>query len=178
MSGVGSHLRHSPGAGSLNLHTFPQAGSTGREALVPGAGGRGGGSVSLAFLPTLVHTLQVQGPRKTKVPPDGFLNSREERSQLSSQGIVTRLLSAAPRTPASPRPFVCMYVCILCLCIYLFIYYLLFLGLPPHLEVPRLGVESELQLPAQAHSHRQQHQIPATSTTYTTAQGNARSPTH
>lgn len=110
VTGVGSHLRHSPGAGSLNLHTFPQAGSKGREALVPGAGGRGGGSVSLAFLPTLVHTLQVQGPRKTKVPPDGFLNSREERSQLSSQGIVTRLLSAAPRTPASPRPFVCMYL--------------------------------------------------------------------
>ena len=52
-----------------------------------------------------------------------------------------------------------------------------FLG--PHLqnmEIPRLGVESELQLPAYATAI--QHQIRAISATYTTAHSNAGSSTH
>ena len=49
---------------------------------------------------------------------------------------------------------------------------LFFLGLHlQHMEVPRLGVKSELQLP-------QQHQIRAASVTYTTAHSNAGSLTH
>ena len=44
------------------------------------------------------------------------------------------------------------------------------------MEVPRLGVESELQLPA--YTTATVIQIQATSATYTTAHGNAGSPTH
>ena len=44
------------------------------------------------------------------------------------------------------------------------------------MEVPRLGGESELQLPANAEP--QHHQIRALSATYTIAQGNTRSFTH
>ena len=46
-----------------------------------------------------------------------------------------------------------------------------------HTEVPRLGVESELQLPA-CTTTPQQCQIQATCVTYTTADGHARSLTH
>ena len=53
--------------------------------------------------------------------------------------------------------------------IYLFFFCLL-LGHLQHMEVPRLGVESELQLPPT--SQTQQHQIQATSATYTTAHSN------
>ena len=59
-----------------------------------------------------------------------------------------------------------------------FIFYLFsvfFLGLQ-HVEVPMLGVESELQLLATPQS--EQLQIQAMSTTYTTAQGNVGSLTH
>ena len=53
----------------------------------------------------------------------------------------------------------------------------LFLGLHlQHMEVPSLGVNSELQLPA--YTTATQHRIQATSMTYTTANGNTRSPTH
>ena len=63
---------------------------------------------------------------------------------------------------------------------YLFIYFYLFivfLGLHwRHMEVPRLGSKSELQLrPA---VQPQQHGIQAKSVTYTTAHSNARSLTH
>ena len=52
--------------------------------------------------------------------------------------------------------------------------FFVFLGPNPrHMEVPRLGVESELQLP-----QPQQHGIQATSVTYTTSPGNAGSLTH
>ena len=52
-----------------------------------------------------------------------------------------------------------------------------FLGLHSwHMEVPRLGVESQLQL--HASPQPQQLGIQAMSATYTTAQGNARSLTH
>ena len=55
--------------------------------------------------------------------------------------------------------------------------FLPFLGpLLRHMEVPRLGVESELQLPA--YTAPQQRRIRASSATYTTAHGNARSLTH
>ena len=55
--------------------------------------------------------------------------------------------------------------------------FLSFLGLHPwHMEVPRLGVESELQLPV--YTTAQQCGIRAASSTYTTAHGNAGSLTH
>ena len=54
---------------------------------------------------------------------------------------------------------------------YLFIYLYSFLE-PWHMEVPRLGVQSELQLPT---PQPQQLGIQATSTTYATAHSNARS---
>ena len=55
-------------------------------------------------------------------------------------------------------------------------YFLSFLGLhPQHREVPRLGVESELQLLAYI---TEQWQIPAASATYTIAYGKAGSLTH
>ena len=46
-----------------------------------------------------------------------------------------------------------------------------------YMEVPRLGVESELQLPAIA-AIAMRDQIWAKTVTYTAAQGNDRSPTH
>ena len=56
-----------------------------------------------------------------------------------------------------------------CVCLFVF------LGLHPwHMEVPRLGVKSELQLPAYT-TATQQRQIQATSVSYTTAHGNAKS---
>ena len=55
---------------------------------------------------------------------------------------------------------------ILCVCIFLGPY-------PRHMAIPRLGLESELQLP-----EPQQHQIWAMSVTYTTAHGNTGSLTH
>ena len=59
--------------------------------------------------------------------------------------------------------------------IYLFIF--VFLGVyPQHMEVPRLGVKSELQLPV--YTGAQQRRIRAASATYTTARGNAGSLTH
>ena len=62
---------------------------------------------------------------------------------------------------------------------YFFIFSLfVFLGLHPwHMQVPRLGVKSELQLLAPT-PQPQEHQIQATSATYTTAHGNAGSLTH
>ena len=48
---------------------------------------------------------------------------------------------------------------------------------PRHMEVPRLGVESELQLPASI-TQPQQRRIQALSVTYTIAHGNAGSLTH
>ena len=45
-----------------------------------------------------------------------------------------------------------------------------------HMEVPRLGLKSELQLPG--YTTPQQHHIQASSVTYTAAHGNARSLTH
>ena len=54
-----------------------------------------------------------------------------------------------------------------------------FLGPHPlHMEAPRLGVESELQLPAYTTATATVLGIRATSATYTTAPGNARSLTH
>ena len=47
---------------------------------------------------------------------------------------------------------------------------------PWHMEVPRPGVELELQLPA--YTTATPHRIPATSATYTTAHDNTRSLTH
>jgi len=47
---------------------------------------------------------------------------------------------------------------------------------PPHMEVPRLGVESELQLPA--YTTATQHQIGAASAACTTAHSNTGSLTH
>ena len=63
-----------------------------------------------------------------------------------------------------------------CCFMYLFIYFDFLEPHPWHMEVPRLGVNGSYNYwPA---SQPQQHQIWATSTTYTTAQGNARSLTH
>ena len=45
-----------------------------------------------------------------------------------------------------------------------------------HMEVPRLGAESELQLPA--YTTATATRDPSLSVTYTTADGNARSLTH
>ena len=60
----------------------------------------------------------------------------------------------------------------------LFIYLFCFSGPQPwHMEVPRLGVTSDLQLPATSHSHSNA-QIWATCATYTIAHGNSRSLTH
>ena len=62
-------------------------------------------------------------------------------------------------------------------CFVLFFVFLPFLGpLPQHMEVPRLGVESELC--CWPTPEPQQRGIWATSVTYTPAQGNARSLTH
>ena len=61
----------------------------------------------------------------------------------------------------------------------LFMYLCIFVFLGPHprhMEVPRLGVESELQL--LAHVTAQQRQIRAISVTYTAAHGNAGSFLH
>ena len=53
-----------------------------------------------------------------------------------------------------------------------FFFFLVFLGPHPgHMEVPRLGVELELQL--LAYTKSQYLGIPAVSVTYTTAHGNA-----
>ena len=55
-------------------------------------------------------------------------------------------------------------------------FFFFFLGLHPQaMKVPRLGVKSELQLPAYT---TQQLGIQAESATYTTAHGNAGSLTH
>ena len=64
-------------------------------------------------------------------------------------------------------------VLVLCLEFYLFIYLCLWPHLW-HMEVPRLGIESELQLPAYATATLDR----ALSVTYTTAYGNIRSLTH
>ena len=54
-----------------------------------------------------------------------------------------------------------------------------FLGLhPQHMEGPRLGVDSKLQLPAYTTATQDLSHICATSVTYTTAHGNTGSPTH
>ena len=58
-------------------------------------------------------------------------------------------------------------------------FFFVFLGLyPQHMEVPRLGVESELQLWPTPEPQPQPHWIQATSSTYTTAHGNAGSLIH
>ena len=62
---------------------------------------------------------------------------------------------------------------------FLFLFFGLFVFLGPHLqhmEVPRLGVESELQPPA--YTKAQQLQIQAASVTYTTAHSNSGSLPH
>ena len=64
---------------------------------------------------------------------------------------------------------------------YLFVwivfFFFFFLGPHPlHIEVPRLGVETELQLPA--YTHQQPSGIRALSSTYTTPHSNTRSLTH
>ena len=57
------------------------------------------------------------------------------------------------------------------------IYLFIILGLhPPHMEVPRLGVELELKL--LVYTTAAAMQIQATSVTYTAAHGNAGSLTH
>ena len=59
-----------------------------------------------------------------------------------------------------------VFVCLFC-----------FLGLyPQHMDVPRLGIESELQLPPTPQP--QKEQIQGMSVTYTTALGKARSLIH
>ena len=55
-----------------------------------------------------------------------------------------------------------------------FLFFFLFRAAPWHMEVPRVGTESELQLLAYATATWDQ----ALSATYTTPQGNARCPTH
>ena len=75
----------------------------------------------------------------------------------------------------------CLEQCLMC-CRYhmlgvgfFFFFFLVFLA--PylwHMEVPRLGIELELQLLPQP----QQHRIQATSATYTTTHGKAQSLTH
>ena len=72
--------------------------------------------------------------------------------------------------PLQEKFWVFLVVCLfVCFC---------FLGLHPwHMEVPRLGVESELQLPAYA-AATAMPDLSRTSATYTTAHGNARFPTH
>ena len=60
---------------------------------------------------------------------------------------------------------------------FFFFFFFCFLGLHPwHMEVPRLGVESEQQLLAYATATATQG--PSRSATYTTAHGNAGSLTH
>ena len=62
--------------------------------------------------------------------------------------------------------------------IYLFVcFYLLGTHLQ-HVEVPRLGAESELQLPAYVTARTTATRIRARSVTYSTAHGNAGSLTH
>ena len=61
-----------------------------------------------------------------------------------------------------------------------FFYFLFFCFLGPHprhMEVPRLGVQSELQWPAQPKPQPEQLGIRAASVTYTTVHSNALSPT-
>ena len=59
--------------------------------------------------------------------------------------------------------------------IILYIYFFDFLGLPPrHVEVPRLGIQLELQLLAYTTATSD----PSESVTYTTAHSNTRSLTH
>ena len=61
--------------------------------------------------------------------------------------------------------------------VYFFFFFFSFLGRHPwHMEVPRSGAEPELQPPASATATATR--IRATSATYTTAHGNARSLTH
>jgi len=49
---------------------------------------------------------------------------------------------------------------------------------PWHMELPRLGVELELQLPAYAIASATAMPDPSLCVAYSTAHGNARSPTH
>ena len=70
-----------------------------------------------------------------------------------------------------------LFIYLLFFFVFFFFFFLLFLGpLPQHMEVPRLGVESELQPPAYAQP--QQRGTRVASATYTTAHGNAGSLTH
>ena len=60
--------------------------------------------------------------------------------------------------------------------LFLLLFAILFFQFPHHMEFPRLGAESELQLPATATATATW--IWASSVTYTTAHGNTRSLTH
>ena len=60
--------------------------------------------------------------------------------------------------------------------VHFFFLFVFLVPYPQHMEVPRLGVKSELQLPA--YTIATTTQIQATSVTYTTAWGNAGSFTH
>ena len=77
--------------------------------------------------------------------------------------------------------YICMYVCMYiytCMYIYIYIFWsFVFLGLHlRHMEVPRLGVQSELKpLANTTATATQDLSLPAT---YITAHGNARSLTH
>jgi len=64
-----------------------------------------------------------------------------------------------------------------CIFFFFFFFVFVFLGLHPwHMEVPRLGVELELQL--LAYDRRWQRRIQASSAAYITAHSNAGSLTH
>ena len=65
----------------------------------------------------------------------------------------------------------------LCVCVCVCVCVCFFLGLHPrHMEIPRLGVESELQL--RPTPQPQQRRIRSPPVTYTTAHGNARTLTY
>ena len=101
-----------------------------------------------------------QSRPKLQLRPCGILNPLCQAGQGSQD-------AADPIVPQQELPNVCVCVCVL-FCFVLFCFWsFVFLGPhPQHMEVSRLGVQSELQLSAY------------TSVTYTTVHGNARSLTH
>ena len=85
---------------------------------------------------------------------------------------------SSPKTNLTKYEVVHLSFVILVIRFFFFFFFLVFLGPHPrHMEVPRLGVKSELQRPAYSTATATPDPV-VTSVTYTTALGNTRSLAH
>ena len=103
--------------------------------------------------------------------------------QLASSWIPGGLISAEPQQALLIFVLFLSLFCFFSYILSFFLFLFCFGGLPPgHKVVPRLGVQLELQMPATAHAPSrapvQPRRIQASSSSSTTAHGNARSLTH